>query len=153
VTTGKASFADFTRSILADFAKIFVQAAMFNLLKSVSPKGSFLSKLFNFEKGGIMTLDGPLPLKRYAAGGIANSPQMAMFGEGRTPEAYVPLPDGRSIPVTMRGGSSTNVIVNVDATGSSVQGNEPDANALGRVVGAAIQAELIKQKRPGGILA
>jgi hypothetical protein len=27
-----------------------------------------------------------------------------MFGEGPTPEAFVPLPDGRSIPVQMRGG-------------------------------------------------
>jgi hypothetical protein len=51
-----------------------------------------------------MTGNGPLPLKRYASGGIANSPQLAMFGEGSTPEAYVPLPDGRSIPVRMKGG-------------------------------------------------
>ena len=100
-----------------------------------------------------MTPDGPLLLKRYASGGIANSPQLAMFGEGSRPEAYVPLPDGRSIPVTMKNGGGTSVVVNVDASGSSVQGNQPDANALGRVVGAAVQAELIKQKRPGGLLA
>jgi hypothetical protein len=75
-----------------------------------------------------------------------------MYGEGSRPEAYVPLPDGRTIPVTMKGGGA-NVVVNVDASGSSVQGNAPDANALGRAVGAAVQAELIKQKRPGGLLA
>jgi hypothetical protein len=67
--------------------------------------GSFdWAGLFGFANGGIMTGAGPLPLNKYAMGGIANSPQLAMFGEGRTPEAYVPLPDGRSIPVTMRGG-------------------------------------------------
>jgi tape measure domain-containing protein len=54
-----------------------------------------------FATGGVMTSRGPLPLKRYATGGVARSPQVAMFGE-RGPEAYVPLPDGRSIPVKMR---------------------------------------------------
>jgi hypothetical protein len=56
---------------------------------------------FGFAGGGVMTSAGPVPLRRYANGGIANSMQMAMFGEGSRPEAYVPLPDGRSIPVTM----------------------------------------------------
>ena len=57
-----------------------------------------------FEAGGVMTAQGPIPLHMYATGGIARSPQVAIFGEGRKPEAYVPLPDGRSIPVTMAGG-------------------------------------------------
>lgn len=52
--------------------------------------------------GNVMTEYGPLPLQKYANGGIARSPQLSIFGEGRLPEAYVPLPDGRSIPVTMR---------------------------------------------------
>ena len=77
-----------------------------------------------------------------------------MFGEGSRPEAYVPLPDGRSIPVTMKGnGGGTNVTVNVDASGTQVQGDSNNAGALGRAIGAAVQAELIKQKRPGGLLA
>ena len=58
-----------------------------------------------FARGGVMTPGGPLPLRHYAGGGIVNSPQVAVFGEGRRPEAYVPLPDGRSIPVTMTGGA------------------------------------------------
>lgn len=52
--------------------------------------------------GNIMTPDGPLPLNRYANGGVARSAQVSIFGEGRTPEAYVPLPDGRTIPVTIK---------------------------------------------------
>jgi len=153
VTTGKASFADLTRSVLADLAKIFARAAIFATLKSVF-QGSSVGKLFGFAMGGVMTSDGPMPLKRYANGGIASSPQLAMFGEGSMPEAYVPLPDGRSIPVSMKnGGSGSNVVVNVDASGTSVQGNQPDAAALGRAIGAAVQAELVKQKRPGGLLA
>ncbi len=54
-----------------------------------------------FANGGVMSSRGPMPLNYYDRGGIANSPQVAIFGEGRTPEAYVPLPDGRSIPVSV----------------------------------------------------
>lgn len=153
VTTGKLQFADFARSVLNDLTKIFIRAAMFNLLKSVVPSGSALGKVLGFADGGVMTAMGPMKLKQYAAGGIAYGPQLAMFGEGSRPEAYVPLPDGRSIPVTMKGGGAGNVVVNVDASGSTVQGNQPNAAALGRAIGSAVQAELIKQKRPGGLLA
>ena len=61
---------------------------------------------FAFANGGIMTSQGSIALKAYSNGGIANKPQLAMYGEGRQPEAYVPLPDGRTIPVTMSGGGS-----------------------------------------------
>lgn len=63
----------------------------------------------SFAMGGIMTSRGPLPLRAYSAGGVANTPQLALYGEGKMPEAYVPLPDGRTIPVSMRvsgGGAS-----------------------------------------------
>lgn len=107
-----------------------------------------------FASGGIMTTDGPLPLRRYAGGGVASSPQLAMFGEGSMPEAYVPLPDGRRIPVAMKsGGGGTTVNVSVDAKGTSVQGDGGRSEQLGRVVAQAVQQELIRQKRPGGILA
>lgn len=60
-----------------------------------------LDQSIPFAQGGIMTEHGSLPLARYAGGGVADSPQLALFGEGRLPEAFVPLPDGRSIPVTL----------------------------------------------------
>jgi len=44
------------------------------------------------------------------------------------------------------------VVVNVDASGSSAQGDGQQAKQLGSAIGAAVQAELIKQKRPGGLL-
>jgi len=102
-----------------------------------------------------MTNDGPVPLKKYARGGIANSPQVALYGEGSKPEAYVPLPDGRRIPVAMQGGGGGNTTVNVsvDAKGSQVQGNAGQGEKLGRAISQAVQAELIKQRRPGGLLA
>jgi lambda family phage tail tape measure protein len=76
-----------------------------------------------FAEGGVMTSRGPLPLKRYAGGGIADSPQLAMFGEGSSPEAYVPLPDGRRIPVQMSGqsGQSGHTFI-IDARGADRTG-------------------------------
>lgn len=62
-----------------------------------------------FADGGIMTSGGPVPLRKYAGGGIANSPQLAMFGEGAQPEAYVPLPDGRRIPVAIQGSNGMTI--------------------------------------------
>lgn len=69
---------------------------------------------FGFANGGIMPVERfamggvfphaamELPVHRYASGGITSRPQMAIFGEGAQSEAFVPLPDGRTIPVTMK---------------------------------------------------
>ena len=153
VTTGKANFKELARSILADMSRIIIQQMV------MKPLLQGLGGLFGvkFADGGIMTDNGPMPLRKYAGGGIANTPQLAMFGEGSTPEAYVPLPDGRRIPVALRGaggggGNPINVSVSVDAKGTSVQGDGGRGEQLGRVVAQAVQAELIKQKRPGGLL-
>jgi phage-related minor tail protein len=153
VTTGKASFNDLAASIIQDLSRIAIRAA---IIKPITEAISSLFPGFKFANGGIMTGDGPMPLKKYASGGIARSPQLAMFGEGSRPEAFVPLPDGRRIPVAMQGGGggSTNVTVNVDASGNaSVQGDQSQAKQLGVAVSAAVQAELVKQQRPGGLLA
>ena len=56
---------------------------------------------------------------------------------------------GTIIPNHAMGGA--NVTVNVDASGSSVEGNGHQAAQLGKAIGAAVQQELIKQKRPGGL--
>lgn len=76
-----------------------------------------------FADGGIMTPRGPLQLHSYAGGGIADRPQLALFGEGRMNEAYVPLPDGKRIPVDLRGagGGGTNITVNVNSSNASPQ--------------------------------
>ena len=168
VTEGTFNFKEFASSLLRDMADIIVRGiAMRSILQifgvgapAVSGSqalgagynlGSSLAGMF--ANGGIMTGEGPLELKTYARGGVARSPQLAMFGEGSMPEAYVPLPDGRSIPVTMRGGGVGNVVVNVDAKGTQVQGDNDRSRQLGGAISAAVQAELIKQRRPGGLLA
>jgi tape measure domain-containing protein len=148
---GTDNWGDSLRSIAAGVLKDIARQIAQTMVVAPIVKG--LTSAFGFANGGIMTGDGPVPLKAYARGGIANSPQLAMFGEGSMPEAYVPLPDGRRIPVAMKGGGgSTNVTVNVDATGSQVQGNSGQGEQLGRAISQAVQAELVKQKRPGGLL-
>lgn len=89
----------------------------------------------------------PLPGK--ALGGAVGAGRPYMVGE-RGPELFVPGAQGNIVPNNAMG--STSVVVNVDASGTEVQGNEGGAEQLGRLIGSAVQAELIKQKRPGGLL-
>ena len=72
-----------------------------NLSEEINRAVDLLVQTIPFAAGGVMTAQGPVPLHRYASGGVADRPQLALFGEGRLPEAFVPLPDGRSIPVTI----------------------------------------------------
>ena len=121
---------------------------------------------FLFAGGGIMTSRGPVPLRKYSGGGIATSPQLALFGEGSVPEAYVPVPSGR-IPVELRGGGlrggmtvQTNVNVNMTAPAggqgsgdSGGRGNMMEqARELGAIVTAMVNKNLQDQMRPGGLL-
>ena len=89
-----------------------------------------------------------------AHGGPVTGNSSYLVGE-RGPEIFTPKRSGAIVPNDkIGGGGSTSVVVNVDATGgSAVQGDEPSAQQLGRMIGAAVQAEIVKQKRPGGILA
>ena len=50
------------------------------------------------------------------------------------------------------GSGSTSVVVNVDASGTDVQGDEDNARQMGSLIAAAVQGEILKQQRPGGIL-
>ena len=124
-----------------------------------------MEKFFKFEKGGevkksakgnVFAENKIIP---YASGGVIDKPVifpmakgMGLAGEAG-PEAILPLKRGKGgrLGVEASGGVS-NIVVNVDASGSSVEGNEQQGRELGRVISAAIQSELIKQRRPGGLL-
>ena len=89
-----------------------------------------------------------------ANGGPVKAGKPYIVGE-RQPELFVPRTSGTILPSTDIGGgdNTTNMVtVNVDASGSSLAGNSTDAQALGAAIGAAVQAQLIKEKRPGGLL-
>lgn len=115
--------------------------------------------------GGVMTQFGPMSLRRYAGGGVATSPQVAIYGEGSGPEAYVPLPDGRAIPVQMNGagGSSAHVIApTIEQHFHFAAGTTPDdaqkqmASTFARqsqdMIKQAVDDRIITHLRTGGLL-
>jgi len=85
-----------------------------------------------------------------ADGGIAKAGRTHLVGE-RGPELFTPGVSGMITPNHALGGS-TNVVVNVDASGSSVEGDEQSANEFGEQIAAAVQAVIINEKRVGGLL-
>ena len=103
---------------------------------------------------GISTINRSTRNVRGAAFRAAGGPVMAggsyIVGE-RGPEMFSPGVSGMITPNHALGGS-TNIVVNVDASGSSVEGDEQQGRQLGELISAAIQSELINQKRPGGLL-
>jgi lambda family phage tail tape measure protein len=177
VTTGTANFKEFAASILKDTARMIIQQLVLrtvmqaigflggsgsSLAKTFEmPGAGFPSSGFSFAKGGSFA-NGIQP---FAMGGIVNKPTLFKFangGAGRLglmgeagPEAIIPLKRGRDgkLGVSGGGGAPITVNVSVDATGSQVQGNAGQGEQLGRAVSQAVQAELIRQKRPGGLLA
>ena len=123
------------KNILNDLANTLVKLGVNTILGSIAP--------------GIF---GGLPMLKFARGGRPPTGKASLVGE-KGPELFVPKSSGTIIPNNkLAGGGSTNISVNVDASGSSVQGNNESGKELGRVISAAIQSELLKQRRPGGLL-
>lgn len=141
---GEADFASFAKSILKMIVEIAIQKQIAGLVGNMFPTlggggtggytapggtagGAPVGSLYDgsFAMGGIMSAAGVAPLRKYAKGGIANRPQVALFGEGDTPEAFVPLPDGRRIPVKMdvsgQGKGGAAPVVNVINKGQPAQ--------------------------------
>ena len=109
--------------------------------------GGFFSKAI----GGLF---GVKSVKPKALGGPVESNKTFLVGE-RGPELFVPRSAGNIIPNNeIVGGQSVinNITVNVDASGSSVQ-SDGDGQQFGEALATAIQLEIAKQKRSGGLLA
>jgi len=149
-----ASLRKIASGVLTDIANQLLRVLVINqAINAISnlfgPKtgGSFLPGV----KFNPSAFNMPSLLPGRATGGSVTGGQPYLVGE-RGPELFMPGRSGGIAPSGSFGGGPT-VVVNVDASGTSVQGNQPEGQALGRAVAAAVQAELIKQKRPGGILA
>ena len=158
VATGKASFREFANSVLQDLARIFARVAFFQALEAVFPGLGKTAKVAGSAKGNVIAKNKIVP---YAMGGIVNKPTLFPMANGAGlmgeagPEAIMPLRRGANgkLGVEASGGAMGNITVNVDAAGSSVEGDASQANQLGKAIGIAVQQELVKQKRPGGLLA
>ena len=94
----------------------------------------------------------------FAKGGIVKSPTLGLVGEGSMNEAVVPLPDGRSIPISMGkkgmgGNVNTNITVNVDQGGNTDSQTSGDsANKLGKAIDSAVKRVIMDERRSGGLL-
>ena len=100
--------------------------------------------------GGQTVTGGLFKMLGFASGGRPPVGKPSVVGE-RGPELFVPDRSGTIVPNNQLGGS-TNVVVNVDAKGSSVEGDESRSAELGRVISIAVQSEIVNQQRPGGLL-
>jgi hypothetical protein len=130
---GTKSLGEAAKNILNDLANSLLRMGINTLLKSTG--FGIFSNLPGFANGGRPPVGRP-----------------SIVGE-RGPEIFVPTTAGTIIPNNKMGGTTNNIVVNVDASGSSVEGDEEQGRELGRMISVAIQSELIKQKRPGGMLA
>ena len=172
VVKGKANFQDFARTVLAATARMIIQQTILATIMRALGFGG--GPPF---KAGTTGLDtnysfGPAPsyftnpnfgVAPFAKGGIFDKPTMFAYANGgygnfgllgeKGPEAILPLKKGKGgkLGVAASGGMG-DVIVNVDASGSAVEGESGQAKALGAAIGAAVQSEIIKQKKPGGLL-
>ena len=181
VTTGKANFQEFAAEILKQSARMILQLTIQRIVMQIigaigggsTNLGDSAANIAKYAPlpqamGGAFAKNNIVP---YAMGGaftnsIVTKPTLFKFANGGTtrtglmgeagPEAIMPLsrgPNGK-LGVASSGGGATNVTVNVDASGNSqVAGDQTQGAQLGRVISQAVQEELIKQRRPGGLLA
>lgn len=136
---GTQTLAEAALNLLNNLAQkvleIGLNFALFGVASGTGVGGGLFGGLFKAEGGSVM----------------GGSPYIV--GE-RGPELFVPGRSGTIVPNNkLGGGGSTNVVVNVDATGSKVEGDNGQAKQLGTAISTAVRQELIKQQRPGGLLA
>ncbi len=166
IVKGSMTAQDALRNLFMRTADAFLDMAAQLIAKQIQMK--ILGIGLNFFGGGLggsgggqfldssaVPLVDPLTgIGTAADGGYIPGRKPTLVGE-RGAELFVPNTGGTVIPNHELGGmgGGTNIVVNVDASGSNVEGDEDEGRALGVALSAAIETELIKQKRPGGLLA
>lgn len=159
------AFKDFIRGLIAGLVQAINQAIaskiVASILASIVPGGAPIAAASGgvvsgsmgtpktFAKGGIMAgamMAGGLPMHSYAEGGVARSPQVAIFGEGKGAEAFVPLPGpNRGIPVEFKSmPSGGNITINYNPSIQALDGNSTKEVLLreARVIGDIIASEI-----------
>lgn len=128
------SLAEVASNTLRSLANTLLKLGIESAFGALGAGGGLMGKLFGRANGGTVM------------GG-----RSYVVGE-RGPELFTPNRTGSIAPNNAIGGVG-NVVVNVDAKGTNVQGDGAEAKQLGDAIGAAVRIELLKQRRPGGLLA
>jgi len=160
---GTKTLAEAATGVLNNLKRKLVEVAM---QRAVSGIGNFfgnaLSGIFGGGKKSSSFSGFPnafntsfdMGLLGFANGGRPPVGRASIVGE-RGPELFVPGSAGTIIPNNALGGGNTTnnmITVNVDATGSSVQGNGSEADQLGGLIASVVQATIIDEQRAGGLL-
>ena len=145
--TGAKSFGQAMTNVLNRIRDKIIDSQIDKLLDNFGD--SFTSRQ---NKGGIGGFLGKILGGLFADGGRPPVGKASIVGE-RGPELFVPKVGGTIIPNNKLGGGTTNIInVSVDASGSSVQGNEGQGQALGQLIAAVVQTTIVQEQRAGGLL-
>ena len=133
---GTSTLGDLLNNVADKFLDLALNQALFgDVLGAGGKKGGGILGFLGFARGGRPPVGKP-----------------SIVGE-KGPELFVPRSSGTIVPNNKLGGGGTNnVVVNVDASGSDVQGDDAGGQELGSLIAAAVQGELVKQQRPGGLL-
>ena len=166
--TVKEAFGQMAISILADITKMIIKQLILNALMAmvgmINPGAAAgLGKLMGMtstpvRQGGIMSPGAGGGYRSYRAGGIADGPEKGYPATLHGTEAVVPLGNDREIPVKMlEGGNGTNnvsITVNMQDGGATqdIKTEGEKAKAFGASISAAVQQEIVKQQRAGGLL-
>jgi len=173
-TTGTFSFRQFAQSIIEEITRMVTRMLIIApLLRSVQSMfgggggggllgvASSLSKTIGFGASAMGNVFAQNGIQKFARGGIVDKPTVFPFANGiglmgeAGPEAIMPLRrgrDGRLGVQAANGGGAVSVVVNVDASGTSVQGDNAKGAEFGRAISEAVKNEIVIQKRPGGLL-
>ena len=160
---GATSFKDAMINVLNTIKRKLIETQIDKLFDSARSTGGgggggiggFLGGLFGgFNKNKKKSFD------------FVNVPNLGIFGDGgkppvgkpsivgdKGPELFVPRSSGTIIPNNQLGGGTTNIVnVSVNASGSSVQGNQQEGRALGQLIASVVQTTIVQEQRPGGLL-
>jgi len=150
--TGAQSFGEAMRNVLNRIRDKIIESQIEKLLGGF---GENFGKSASGGSGkGIGGFLGGLIGGLFANGGRPPVGKVSVVGE-RGPELFVPKVAGTIIPNNAIGGGGTTnnmITVNVDASGTSVQGNGSEADQLGGLIASVVQATIIDEKRAGGLL-
>ncbi|GJL55820.1 MAG: hypothetical protein NPIRA02_29520 [Nitrospirales bacterium] len=136
----------------AGVASAFLGGGLGSSIAAAQLRGAGNPALFGpgFLHGGILGPNGKMQLRKLQDGGIARGPSLAMFGEGTSPEAFVPLKDG-AIPVNIRGSSTGATTININNYSPSVQATASERTGPGgqKTIEVMIEDVVLRSARYG----